>query len=65
MEYRVVIKQYGNKDYREEFELHPSLRMAEKVERGVSINLNHNDYYTFIEQVKNGKIIDVIENKFL
>ncbi|QST02608.1 hypothetical protein IMZ31_18850 (plasmid) [Pontibacillus sp. ALD_SL1] len=60
--YRVVVKKLDDENYREPFELTESLRRAERVERGVHINLNHGCYYTVIEHVEGGQTVETIEN---
>lgn len=51
--YNVIVKSYDEKDYQEIITKKP-VRYAEavKIDRGLNINLNHNDYYTAIEKVE-------------
>ena len=62
-EYTVVIKSYSDKTYEERFEPQQNKRTAESTERGVNINLNHDEYYTIIEVTEDGKVVDMIENE--
>ena len=50
MEYYVVIKQFSDNEEIEAFKCTGGQRGAERVERGVNINLNHDEYYTEIEE---------------
>ncbi|AWD93081.1 hypothetical protein HSE3_gp129 [Bacillus phage vB_BceM-HSE3] len=51
--YHVVIKSYKDKKYREQITSEPKPeRLATKLERGVNINLNHDEYYTELEFVE-------------
>jgi hypothetical protein len=50
--FHVVVKSYSNKEYRDVITSSPeSERIAERIERGVNINLNHDEYYTELEEV--------------
>lgn len=62
--FRVVVGEYKNKEYRHEIGVSGTLRMAKRVESGVNINLNHSEFYTFIEQVENGEVVNVIEEDY-
>lgn len=53
--YQLVIKEYGTNKIDKEFEPVSNERIAERLERGVNINLNHDKYYTEIIEVKNAK----------
>lgn len=44
----VQIKKASDGSVVEEIEVNGGERSAERVERGVNINLNHNEYYTMI-----------------
>lgn len=51
--YNVIVKSYDEKDYQEIITKEPvGYAVAVKVDRGLNINLNHNDYYTVIEKVE-------------
>lgn len=50
--HRVVIRNFQEKGYREEFNLHSSKHIVEKIENGLNINLNHDEFYTEIETVQ-------------
>lgn len=51
--WKVVIYEKATKKVEHEIECSSdSYRAAERVERGVNINLNHKDYYTLIEKAK-------------
>jgi hypothetical protein len=51
MKYTVVIKSFIG-DYEKRMQPVSSERIAEKIERGANINLNHEEYYTEIEKVE-------------
>ena len=46
--YTVVIRQYEDDEIINEIPCQGAIRNAERVERGVNINLNHEEYYTEI-----------------
>lgn len=46
---KVLIKKFGTNEVVDEIKCENKNR-AEKVERGVNINLNHDEYYTEIEE---------------
>lgn len=50
MKYTVQIKQYSDDKVIREFKPCSSERQAEKLDNGVNINLNHEDYYTIIKE---------------
>jgi len=58
--YKAVIKEFGG-TYRKEFKVHSHLSQAERVARGASINLNHDNYYVVVEKIENGEVVEVIE----
>lgn len=49
--FKVLIKSYINDEVIEEFKSYATEREAERLERGVNINLNHDEYYTEIVEV--------------
>lgn len=49
--FKVLIKSYKNNGIIDELEACKSERIAEAIERGVNINLNHDEYYTEIVEV--------------
>lgn len=62
--FRVVVGEYDNEEYRHEIGVSTTLRMAKKAESGVNINLNDSKFYTFIEQLEDGKVIGIIEEEY-
>lgn len=52
MYYRVVIKDFDKNEVIKAFKWLPSERAAERIDDGVNINLNHDQYYTLIEKVE-------------
>ena len=52
MEYFVEIVNYENDEVVESIPCGTSERKAEKVDRGVNINLNHTEYFTRIKEKK-------------
>jgi hypothetical protein len=51
-EYNVFVKSYDEEDYEELITKNPvSYREAVRIDRGLNINLNHEDYYTEIKKV--------------
>lgn len=54
--YEVIMKSYDEEDYREVITSKPvDFRQAIQIQRGVEINMNHNDYYTLVQKVHSGK----------
>jgi|GEM_PF-3648846 len=49
--FKVVIMSYEDSKIIKEFESCQSERTAETIERGININLNHDEYYTEIVPV--------------
>ena len=49
--FKVLIKSYVNDEVIEEFRPCANEREAERLERGVNINLNHDEYFTQIIKV--------------
>jgi len=49
--FKVVMKSYKNDEIIKEFEPCTTEIVAERLERGVNINLNHDEYYTEIVEV--------------
>jgi len=49
--YQVVIKSFTD-DYEKRMQPVSSERIAEKMEKGANINLNHDEFYTTIEEVE-------------
>lgn len=49
--FKILIKSYEKDGIIEELEACQSERIAEAIERGVNINLNHDKYYTEIVEV--------------
>jgi len=63
-EYVVTIKSHEDNAYNREFDPITSLRMAQKVENGLNINLNHDKFYTMIKVFKEGKLIKELEREY-
>lgn len=53
MEYRVVIMEHGTNKGVKAYKWTTNRREAEKIDDGVNINFNHEQYYTIIEQRDN------------
>lgn len=51
MAYRLVIRSHSDDNYEHEVARRPTERELEKIEDGANRNLNHEDYYTSIEEV--------------
>jgi hypothetical protein len=52
-QYNVYVNAYDDENYRELITKEPvDFRQACTIERGLDINLNHNDYYVSVEQVE-------------
>ncbi|MFD0587672.1 hypothetical protein ACFQZE_06630 [Paenibacillus sp. GCM10027627] len=50
MEYRVVIKEFGTDEIIKELKWTTARSEAESIEGGLTVNLNHEKFYTIIEE---------------
>ncbi|WP_179089077.1 hypothetical protein [Paenibacillus odorifer] len=53
MEHRVVVRSFDNDESVQEFKWSSNLREVEKIDDGINRNLNHDKFYTLIEDRDN------------
>lgn len=63
-QYAVVIKSYDDRSYVKRFNEESSQDVAESIEKGINLDLNHNEYFTLIEWIQDGIVVDRIDNNF-
>jgi hypothetical protein len=51
MTYRLVILSFEDRSYRHVVSERPTAEALDRIENGVNINLNHDEFYTEIEEV--------------
>lgn len=50
--FRVVVKSYNDENFCDVIGTNKTERQADRIEDGININLNHDEYYVVIEEEK-------------